>query len=35
MSEKQIKEYHKFLNEKELYELMELKHTNFYEVYKE
>ena len=34
MNEKQVKQYHKYLNEDELYELMEIRGTNFYEVYK-
>jgi hypothetical protein len=34
MSKKEIKQYHKYLNEDELQEIMSLKNTNFYEVYK-
>jgi hypothetical protein len=35
MNTKQVKQYHKFLEEEELYELMKLKTSNFYEVYNE
>ena len=34
MSEKQVKAYHTYLSKYECYELMELKGTNFYEVYR-